>query len=365
MSDAVLLVNGRAFDGWETVTVRRSVEAVAGTFELKVTDRWADLSEPWPLFAGDACTLRLGAETVISGYIDETRTSISGDSHEMSVTGRDRTQDVVDCSAEPKEYRNNRLEMIATDQCAKVGVGVSVQAATGEPIPKFATQPGETILEALARAAKGKRVLLTSTATGDLAITKAGIDRVGVTLKEGVNILECSATTSTKDRFTKYVVLGQVDGDTGGSSTEATWGVRGEATDKFTNRNRTLVIIADDKATAKYVKDRAAWEAKTRAGKASVVTVKVQGWTKPDGLLWRPNSIVTVESPSNRISGDLVIAEIEYSLGDDGTTTTMTLRRKDAYTDDVDIPPEMDPVKRDETDASVQRKLDAAMKGRK
>ena len=339
--EVYLIVNDRIFSGWESVKVRRSVEAVAGAFDLTISDRWADLSEPWPIFVGDECAVKFGKETVILGYVDDVSTDEGAGAHTMTVSGRDKTADIVDCSVTAKEYSKQKLEAIARDQCATVGVSVSVQASTGGAIDKFATQPGETILEALARAAKGKRVLLTSNAKGELAITKAGVDKVGVTLEMGVNIKKITVRTSGKERFTKYVVLGQVDGDRGGA---ASWGVEGRAADKYLKRTRPLVIVADDTATQAYVGARAAWEAKTRAGKASTVVVVVQGWRTPDGLLWRPNSLVPVKAKRHRVDGELVISDIEYSLGDDGTTATMTLKRRDAYTDEVDLPTNLDPV---------------------
>lgn len=338
--DVFLIVNGKGFYGWETINVVRSVEAVSASFTISVSDKWVDLSEPWPIFVGDVCTLRFGKETVMSGYVDGVDCSIDGSSHSLRVTGRDRTQDIVDCSAVGKsEYRNMKLEAIAVDLCKPFGIGVRLECSTGAPIPKFALQPGETVLDALARAAKGKRVLLTSSAQGLLTITKAGIDKVPYTLKEGVNLLSCSMASVGKDRYSKYVVQGQPTGFDNESNV-----IKGTATDKAVERYRPLIILAEDSATQSYVNARAVWEAKTRAGKAVTAEAKVQGWRRPDKLLWRPNSLVPIVSPSCRLNGELVISEIEYNRSsDEGTTTTLRLKRRDAYTDEVELPAENDP----------------------
>lgn len=340
-AEAKLIVNDRIFQGWEEVEVTRSIEAVAGAFRLVISDKWAPNMEAWAINPGDKCTLQLADETVISGYIDELEIVLGADERTMTVTGRDRTSDIVDCSAQnrPGEWTNSKLEKIAADLCSPVGVGVWVDnVSTGDALKKFALQPGETILEAIARAAKSKKVLLTSSAAGMLLITKAGSERPGFTLKEGENILEVKAKYSLKERYSKYLVEGQREGYDSPPSTSDTH------YDPSVKRFRPLTILADEQADKRYCKARAAWEATTRAGKASPIVITVQGWTMPNGRLWRPNFLYNVNAPSVRVNNvELLVAEISYTLNDSGTKTVLTMRRRDAYTDEVDLPVRNEP----------------------
>jgi prophage tail gpP-like protein len=88
---------------------------------------------------------------------------------------------------------------------------------------------------------------------------------------------------------------------------------------------------------------RAQWEATVRAARAVSVSVTVQGWRQADGTLWPVNGLVQVDLPWLRISGEMLITELTYSLDESGTQTQMTLRRADAYTPEPEKPAEEDP----------------------
>ena len=70
MSDLRLVVNGKKYGGWKSVRVTRSIESIAGSFELDVSDRWAGQGEIWPIYEEDACRVEIDGTTVIDGYVD-------------------------------------------------------------------------------------------------------------------------------------------------------------------------------------------------------------------------------------------------------------------------------------------------------
>jgi len=59
--------------------------------------------------------------------------------------------------------------------------------------------------------------------------------------------------------------------------------------------------------------------------------VTVAGWRQAGGALWRPNILVYVEHALAGIRDELVISSVQFSKGDDGTRTTMTLSPRDAF----------------------------------
>lgn len=397
-NEVILIVNDVKFFGWEDVSIKRSLEAAAGSFSLTVTDRWADLSEPWPVFPGDECTVKIGYDTIITGYVDDVEIELSPGTHRMTINGRDRTADIVDCSAaaKPGEWRNKTIIDIAKDLCTPLGVRVidrvniaaekvgSAETRTITPDEKpvklnwamidhgvtstpakkpytvtekvFRIQPGETVFEALERAAKGRRLLMPSSPDGCLVFTRSGVDRLNFTLKEGVNIKAITASFSNKERYSKYVVEGQQSGEG-----QATKGIYARAEDSTIKRYRPLVIIAEENATQAYATERAAWEAKIRAARSSVATVKVQGFRNPAGALWNVNTLVQVDSPSTRINAELLISDVEYKLDQsEGTTTTLTLKRKDAFSDEVEVKKETEPATLQTKTAKPDPKRDSA-----
>ena len=75
MPDVRLRVNGHKYAGWKSARITRGIEAVSGSFELSVTDRWSSKREPWPIREEDECVLLLDGKPVITGYVDSRRPS--------------------------------------------------------------------------------------------------------------------------------------------------------------------------------------------------------------------------------------------------------------------------------------------------
>ncbi|EOG2734038.1 phage baseplate assembly protein, partial [Salmonella enterica subsp. enterica serovar Montevideo] len=119
MSNTVTLrTDGRLFTGWTSVSVTRSIESVAGYFELGVNvPPGTDLSGLAP---GKAFTLEIDGQIVCTGYIDSRRRQMTADSMKITIAGRDKTADLIDCAAvySGGQWKNRTLEQIARDLCA-------------------------------------------------------------------------------------------------------------------------------------------------------------------------------------------------------------------------------------------------------
>lgn len=76
---------------------------------------------------------------------------------------------------------------------------------------------------------------------------------------------------------------------------------------------------------------RASWERSTRMGKALSATYTVQGWRQSNGQLWKHNMVVRVVDPIIGFDRDMLIAEITYSLSDQGVTTKMLVGPPDGF----------------------------------
>ena len=66
-SDVRLIVNGVRYGGWKDIRVTRSIESIAGSFALEVTDRWAEQTESWPIAEESECRVEIDGEAVING----------------------------------------------------------------------------------------------------------------------------------------------------------------------------------------------------------------------------------------------------------------------------------------------------------
>ncbi len=102
-----LRIDGVDWTWWKSVEVTRQIDAVAGSFSLALADRWAPGDTAAPLAAGQACEVIIGGDQVIKGYIDKAAFALAANDHGVSVTGRDASADLVDCSAvhKPGQWR--------------------------------------------------------------------------------------------------------------------------------------------------------------------------------------------------------------------------------------------------------------------
>jgi prophage tail gpP-like protein len=333
-------VNGRDYSGWKSVRVTRGIEAISGSFELEIAERWAGQDLLWPLEEEDHCQVLIGDKAVITGFVDSAGISYGAQEHTFSVAGRDLAGAMVDCSAALKhwEWLNVGVLELARHLAEPFGIKVSMQPGLQEPwrIPKVAVDPGDTAFDALERACRLAGVLPISDGAGGVLLTRAGAARATTALVEGVNILGASADFDASGRFRRYIVMGQQQGTDHVAGADAAW-VRAEAEDLGVVRSsRVLIVRAEGNVTPASAKLRAEWEAKVRAARATGVTVVVQGWTQadgtPDGTLWPVNARVPIRSKLLGLDGEMLITQAMHTLDEhSGALTHLSLKRPDAF----------------------------------
>jgi len=330
--DVSLAVDGVDYSGWQDVNVTFSIETIANSFDLKLTDRTNDFTTSF--FDGDACSVKLGGETVITGFIDNFEPSLSPDQHDIRATGRDATGDLVDCSAvhNPGEWRGRTALQIVTALCAPFGIAVTTQADIGRSFASFKLQEGETAFEAIDRLCKARALLPISDGRGGLVLMRSGSNapRIDAGLEEGLNIKRCSGFFSMLDRYSEIIVKGQQPQLDGMTADQAS-GPSARATDPTVKRYRPFIIIAEDENDGLTLEDRATWEASVRAGRSRRAEVTVAGWRNRAGQLWRPNTIVPVHAPTIGVSQDMLITTAALHRGEDGSETTLSLAHPKSF----------------------------------
>jgi prophage tail gpP-like protein len=270
--------------------------------------------------------------TVITGYVDDTKPRYDRQAHSITISGRDKTADLVDCSAIYKsgQWSNKKIEQIAADLCAPFSIRVLVATDTGAPLPIFAIQEGASVFEELERAARMRALLLVSDGLGNLLLTRAGTVKAPAGLTEGENILTAEGEFGWKDRYSDYIVKGQSKGDDdnyGETVAHQTASVK----DGGITRYRPLIVMAEDQDGNATLMQRAEWERNVRAGRGTRATVTVQGW-HVDGTLWTPNTITRLVSPKLSADLDVLIVSAGYSIDDDsGTVTTLQVAHPNAF----------------------------------
>lgn len=332
-SEIHLIVGGLRYAGWKSVRVTRSIESLAGSFALDVSDRWGH-DELWAIAEEDRCRVEIDGATVIDGFIDTRSLSASKDARTLSYTGRDRAAALVDNSVVGKwTYVDMTVPDFAKAIAAPFGIKVSVQdgLVLTRKVPKLVVSPGDTAHEAIKRAVGDQGVLLVSDGAGGLLLTRSSAVRAD-SLVEGDNVLTASVEYDGTGRYRRYVVATQTAGndDAAGEATR----VQSEAIDEGVRRTDRVLLIRPDKGyTVAAARARADWEARIRAARAETVTITVLGWKQPSGALWNPNALTRVRARRLiGVDGDMLISQVEHSIGDSGQVTQLRLVRPDAFT---------------------------------
>lgn len=332
--DLALQINGQIFAGWKSVVVHRAMDQVAGGFDLSVSEKWSDEREPFPIHAGDACTVLIDDDPVITGYIDAVERSYSATDHEIRARGRDKTADLVDCSAEQAQWFDLKMERIVERLIKPFGIELQVAVTdTGSKFVTMGADPGEAVFDVIERMARLRGLLLMSDGRGRLVITRRSDIRIGTELVLGQNVLSADFRSDVSARFSNYTVKGYHPG--GGAMGDGLgfedFSLRkGAAIDDRVKRYRPLVIVAEDQGDAATFKKRAEWERGVRAGRAAQLNYTVNGFRHADDL-WRPNYLVRVRDPMLGIEDDMLIVGVRFTDDDQGQLTQLALTYPTAF----------------------------------
>lgn len=325
--DVRLEVAGEQYGGWTKITIRRGLEQLAGTFELEVTERWPGQETERPILEGQECRVLVDGTPVITGYVDDVKISYDANGHTISISGRDRTCDLVDCCPPSTQLKNADFPALAKTLCAPFGIEVVVECDAGHAAP-IKNNEGDTIFEVLEQQARARGVLLTTDGRGRLVITRLGQKRAGRNFKLGDNIRKADASFSMKERFSEYTVKGQSVADKNWNGTAAAH-PKGSAKDPGVTRYRPLVLIAEQDAQG-TAQQRAQHECNQRYGKSRSVTYTVYGWYG-NGVLWEPGQQADIDDSFSKLAETWVIGSVAWIMDDQGWRSEVTLCPKEAF----------------------------------
>lgn len=345
-----LLVDGRIYAGWTELRVSRAMDQAAADFDLRVSERWPGRMDPWRIQPFAPVVLRFGGDVVLTGYVDVAAPEADATMHRVRIIGRSKTADLVDCTPElaGAEFRGATLPAIARALAAPFGVQVVEEAPAGAPFGVEAKDRTDTAWRTIERLARLRGVLAHDDEEGRLVLTRAGARRAAGELEMGRNIVAASARLDGSKRFSRYVVLSQRqtgaavardgDGDTEDDDTDerpnagVQVSVAGVAEDTGVPRYRPRILRSEGSGDAAFARARAVWAATSARGKALQADITVPGWRQADGRLWRLNERVKVRADWLRLDHELLVVGVEFTLGEEGRRTVLTLTPPEAMT---------------------------------
>jgi prophage tail gpP-like protein len=338
-----LIIAGNQFTGWEDVSITRSLENACSSFSLSASVPFQDL-KPITIPPGATCQVQITNDLVLTGFVDSVDVEYSATTHTMHISGRSKTEDIVDCSQQHTTggFFNITLLQMAQQLCQPYGVTVICDPTLASDPALFfkgyQAEIGESVYDALERAARVAQVLITDNELGQLVITRVNKTSGGVLkCKYGGtdnNILTARSSSNYAERFSSYRVRTQAAG-TDQMFGDAANSLEATTLDPAITRNRVNISILSYGGTTADAAKHGQWLAASKGGKGTVYAVSVPGWRNSDGNLWQSNTIVQIDDDFSNIHSSMTVGSVTYTMNSaGGTITQMTLNPSQAFIPD-------------------------------
>ncbi|RSB91893.1 Mu P family protein [Rhizobium sophoriradicis] len=360
-------VAGVVYDQWTSAEVTRDLKDFSGSFNFVLRDVKRSLQTfdfatggvITDIKPGPECEVLIAGQVVLKGHVESVDREISESSASVSISGRDKTGDLVDSAAltdGPSEFRNVKLEEAVKRIAEPFGLGVRSEIDTGEPFTRYSLDLAETAFSATEKGARARHALILSDGVGNIVITQTGKTRAPGKIQLPGNVIASRGSYSHAGRYSKTFVRGQGEkagknrsgsaaldktaeplapGDRQASSgatemerkgTAAT----GIATDDEITRHRPIVHLARSKADATAAQDEADWRMRTARGASEEVTVTVKGFGV-NGQLWRVNEIAEVSDAFQDIERDMLVVRVSNRSDEAGDVSELTVMSPEAF----------------------------------
>lgn len=350
-----LIIDGNVYSGFVSGITTFRMDALSDQFSIKASQV---SSRPLPFTMGSKCTVTVDDSLVLTGYVERVEVTGGALSHEVSISGRDLTSDLVDSSiaglATIQVAEETTLKQAIQAVLDHLGSSLLIEDEVkpeafkrGEDI--LIPKPGVNAFEFLHKIARKRQVFLTSTPKGAIKITRGSVtEESGGFLqhveKDSVpgsnNILTYQMSYDESELFYQYKNVAQsnafawIDADL---EVDADLLANNKAkavidVDMAHRPGRQMVSVGKDTEGAINSFNRAEWEANIRRARARSFRCTVSGFRNQAGDLWSPNTLVSVDSDYAGIHASMLIISVSFSLDSKmGSITSLVLVEKGTY----------------------------------
>jgi prophage tail gpP-like protein len=314
---------GKEFIGWTQVEVSRAITQACSAFSLSLndSDQFRVSLEP-----GQDVLVKYKGQTILTGIIDAVEITYDSTSHDIAISGRSRTKDVIDSWTQPVQFDDQSVLGVCQAIAGEFGIQVKLQAdQPPEKIQDFQidAREGKTF-DALQDAVGLAGWYLSDDFDGNLIITRlSDIQTTNEIINipgQYCNVLGASLRNDESNRYNTYRVIGQ------NAPTDDSFGldaaqILGEVTDRNIGRNRLKIITGETGLTTVQAQTRAIQERQAAIAESFGIEYVMQGWAGSGGELWLENRLVNVRDDMLGVQRVMLIDTVNYILDNQGGTT--------------------------------------------
>ncbi|CAN7422576.1 phage baseplate assembly protein [Paraburkholderia hospita] len=323
--------DGLRLTGWKAVRITRSIEVATSAFTLTCS---ADANTLKLIGKeGAPVTISIGDDIVLSGFVETVETILTPKSDDITITGRGKLADMVDCSCRiDRVNANTGLQALCASIASQYSVDLFVPPNGTQAVldalpvlPRQIISITETAWEVIERYARYCGLLVFESEQGELTISQAGTElgASGVAVGNNVEALVC--TKSTLGTFSTYNAV--LSAYSAGADDESIPNlpvvtVVNNSTTANALRFRPTYFVSEQSATDRaFVTKRVNWMASRAYGRSRRVRALVDNWRDASGSPWFVNVNYPVSAerygiPANTI---LLLSEVTFILNESGT----------------------------------------------
>jgi len=355
-----VLIDDVPYTAFKEYNLERDFEAISGSFTLSLSTLDGGL---FPIQRGARVKIMIDGKSFLNGYVDKISINYSTSDHEIVISGRDKTQDIIDSTIDSTIELNTPISLQAVIQkiLDYLGLDIKIINQAGQ-IDSFTAnelvsgEVGQGCFDLLDQYCRKRDVLLTTDGEGNIVITRGEGAAINGSLVHVVdnahsnNIKSAQIDYDDTKSFYSYIVKSQLNPskeklnfNTGltetylpgaGAPAKDVVSTKGSATDESVRQSRKLVIKAENSSTNSDCKDRALYEREIRRARALNYIVTLDGfkYSAASGSIWEPLQIVSVIDNFAGIDEELLVRKVIYRLAlDSGSQTILELVPKIAY----------------------------------
>jgi prophage tail gpP-like protein len=325
------------FKDWENVTVKMVEGESNHSFKLSVSEG-APLTKDFgslKIKPGDHCTITLGGELAISGYVETRQVGYNATQHGIQIIGHSYNKAAADGSVMHKtmEFKNQSLQQIGTQLLKPFGIQfVPKTAMPTKQFPRVNVAPGMSAWHQLDILARQRQVTLGTDKQGNVT-GRTFFQGGGDALVEGVNILDGQEVMTMNMGDGPLNEKSQTPGSNFNFGREAAGPTSKTDSRPLGESGKGVyapqVGLTEHHGDKDDTKARGNMEQQRRGQEQLQVTIVVQGWMRPSGGLWEPGTKVMVQSPMLLVSESLKLMSATFTQDNkSGTRTTLELTRE-------------------------------------
>ena len=334
-----LTVGNQVLTGWQRVSVTRPHAAIPASFDLEVTEKYPT-GPSLNVQPGQPCTVKIGTDLVLTGYVDRYAASIAPGAHSIRISGRSKSEDLVDCSAVIGDMSQQGFQQINGTTLAiirKLGMpyGINVQSTAGEgvTIPQFYILLGETPWEIIDRITRYSQMIVYDMPDGSIMLAEVGTTSMASGFSIGDNVEQGDVNFSMDGRFSEYeghLTSVLTFGTEAGVNTPNIGKIiRDDGVPRFRKR---YVISEQFIQDHDIVSERAVWEMNRNKGRSYQFNVTCDSWRDSAGKLWEVNKLAPIQASALKLdNASYIIASVTYQRDENGQHGILQLMPPEAF----------------------------------